>query len=172
VTRRGLTFAGNDTLLEGGQLRARLREGHEYVLVPPESYYSLHEWYGGGPSIARVVTQTGLAQLAVDVYPLLLLRVCCSSHPTPHDLSISSQVRRFAAGFTVLVTGLATAPPVARTYTSRIALGSNLGGMATAKRAAHASDVSGSTDEELLPASSRLCCVRRVWMRRSEGRRS
>jgi hypothetical protein len=62
----------NETLLQDGdgELRPGLRAEHDYVLVKAECFQQLIQWYGGGPSIARVVTQSRSGELMVDVYPV------------------------------------------------------------------------------------------------------
>ena len=57
-------------------LRKGLVEGEDYTLVPKALYDSLHEWYGGGPEIARSVVAVGARRdLRVDLYPLTLYAV-------------------------------------------------------------------------------------------------
>nr|APO15833.1 ubiquitin-conjugating enzyme E2 [Sesuvium portulacastrum] len=57
-----------------GELHDTLVEGRDYVLLPEEVWNQLYSWYGGGPTLARKVINSGLSQmeLAVEVYPLRL----------------------------------------------------------------------------------------------------
>lgn len=56
------------------ELHETLVEGRDYVLLPEEVWNQLYSWYGGGPTLARKVINSGLSQmeLAVEVYPLHL----------------------------------------------------------------------------------------------------
>ncbi|XP_057965864.1 ubiquitin carboxyl-terminal hydrolase 5 isoform X2 [Malania oleifera] len=58
----------------GIELHETLVEGRDYVLLPQEVWNQLYLWYGGGPTLARKVINSGLSQmeLAVEVYPLRL----------------------------------------------------------------------------------------------------
>ncbi|POM71202.1 Ubiquitin-specific protease [Phytophthora palmivora] len=72
-----LLHVGSDTPLDelmGGPLRPQLKENYHYVLIPQEVWDALLVWYGGGPTIARFVTQVGDPELGndfnrVQVYP-------------------------------------------------------------------------------------------------------
>ncbi|KAL9224386.1 hypothetical protein vseg_000423 [Gypsophila vaccaria] len=56
------------------ELHDTLVEGRDYVLLPEEVWNQLYTWYGGGPTLARKVINSGLSQteLAIEVYPLRL----------------------------------------------------------------------------------------------------
>ncbi|GMP90080.1 hypothetical protein CsSME_00041368 [Camellia sinensis var. sinensis] len=58
----------------GIELHDTLVEGTDYILLPQEVWNQLYAWYGGGPTLARKVINSGLSQteLAVEVYPLRL----------------------------------------------------------------------------------------------------
>nr|QJI10278.1 dbiquitin carboxyl-terminal hydrolase [Datisca glomerata] len=58
----------------GVEIHDTLLEGRDYVLLPQEVWSQLYLWYGGGPTLARKVINSGLSQaeLAVEVYPLRL----------------------------------------------------------------------------------------------------
>ncbi|PSS09582.1 Ubiquitin carboxyl-terminal hydrolase [Actinidia chinensis var. chinensis] len=58
----------------GIELHDTLVEGTDYILLPQEVWNQLYLWYGGGPTLARKVINSGLSQteLAVEVYPLHL----------------------------------------------------------------------------------------------------
>ncbi|KAH7836981.1 hypothetical protein Vadar_008145 [Vaccinium darrowii] len=58
----------------GIDLHDTLVEGTDYILLPQEVWNQLYAWYGGGPTLARKVINSGLSQteLAVEVYPLRL----------------------------------------------------------------------------------------------------
>ncbi|XP_057483966.1 ubiquitin carboxyl-terminal hydrolase 5-like isoform X1 [Actinidia eriantha] len=58
----------------GIELHDTLVEGTDYILLPQEVWNQLYIWYGGGPTLARKVINSGLSQteLAVEVYPLRL----------------------------------------------------------------------------------------------------
>lgn len=63
-----------DDSTAGMELHDTLVEGRDYVLLPQEVWNQLFLWYGGGPTLARKVINSGLSQmeLAVEVYPLCL----------------------------------------------------------------------------------------------------
>ncbi|XP_059659946.1 ubiquitin carboxyl-terminal hydrolase 5 isoform X1 [Cornus florida] len=65
--------ASEDSTL-GLELHDTLVEGTDYILLPQEVWNQLYAWYGGGPTLARKVINSGLSQteLAVEVYPLRL----------------------------------------------------------------------------------------------------
>ncbi|ESQ33499.1 hypothetical protein EUTSA_v10006750mg [Eutrema salsugineum] len=56
------------------QLRKRLEEGVDYVLVPEQVWRKLVEWYKGGPPIPRKMISQGdySKSYSVEVYPLCL----------------------------------------------------------------------------------------------------
>ncbi|ERN11918.1 ubiquitin carboxyl-terminal hydrolase 5 [Amborella trichopoda] len=56
------------------ELHAALVEGTDYILLPEDVWKQFHNWYGGGPVLARRVINLGLSQmdLTVEVYPLHL----------------------------------------------------------------------------------------------------
>ncbi|CAK9137481.1 unnamed protein product [Ilex paraguariensis] len=58
----------------GVELHDTLVEGTDYILLPQDVWNQLYSWYGGGPTLARKVINSGLSQteLAVEVYPLRL----------------------------------------------------------------------------------------------------
>lgn len=58
----------------GIELHDTLVEGTDYILLPQEVWNQLYAWYGGGPTLARKVINSGLSQteLSVEVYPLRL----------------------------------------------------------------------------------------------------
>jgi ubiquitin carboxyl-terminal hydrolase 4/11/15 len=58
----------------GVELHETLVEGTDYILLPKEIWNQLYTWYGGGPTLARKVINSGLSQteLSVEVYPLRL----------------------------------------------------------------------------------------------------
>ncbi|XP_058199784.1 ubiquitin carboxyl-terminal hydrolase 5 isoform X1 [Rhododendron vialii] len=58
----------------GIDLHDTLVEGTDYILLPQEVWNRLYAWYGGGPTLARKVINSGVSQteLAVEVYPLRL----------------------------------------------------------------------------------------------------
>ncbi|KAM7496314.1 hypothetical protein LguiA_020728 [Lonicera macranthoides] len=58
----------------GVELHDTLVEGTDYILLPQEVWNQLYAWYGGGPTLARKVINSGLSQteLSVEVYPLRL----------------------------------------------------------------------------------------------------
>ncbi|XAR60858.1 Ubiquitinyl hydrolase 1 [Bertholletia excelsa] len=58
----------------GMELRDTLVEGTDYILLPQDVWNQLYAWYGGGPTLARKVINSGISQteLAVEVYPLRL----------------------------------------------------------------------------------------------------
>ncbi|KAL8170433.1 hypothetical protein V2J09_022237 [Rumex salicifolius] len=60
--------------LSSAELHDTLVEGRDYILLPEEVWIQLKAWYGGGPTLARRVINSGLSQmeLAVEVYPLRL----------------------------------------------------------------------------------------------------
>ncbi|GFZ20029.1 ubiquitin-specific protease 5 [Actinidia rufa] len=66
------TESENSTI--GIELHDTLVEGTDYILLPQEVWNQLYIWYGGGPTLARKVINSGLSQteLAVEVYPLRL----------------------------------------------------------------------------------------------------
>ncbi|KAI7982500.1 Ubiquitin carboxyl-terminal hydrolase 5 [Camellia lanceoleosa] len=66
--------AGSEDSTIGIELHDTLVEGTDYILLPQEVWNQLYAWYGGGPTLARKVINSGLSQteLAVEVYPLRL----------------------------------------------------------------------------------------------------
>ncbi|XP_078151935.1 ubiquitin carboxyl-terminal hydrolase 9-like [Carex rostrata] len=58
----------------GLELQRNLQEDFDYTLVPHEVWIRLHEWYKGGPEIARRVISDGESRKfkVVEVYPLSL----------------------------------------------------------------------------------------------------
>lgn len=50
-------------------VRMGLAERYDYIVVPPLVWLRLWAWYGGGPTIMRVVIRSRLA-MAVDLYPV------------------------------------------------------------------------------------------------------
>ncbi|CAA0842421.1 Ubiquitin carboxyl-terminal hydrolase 5 [Striga hermonthica] len=58
----------------GTELHDTLVEGTDYILLPQDVWNQLYSWYGGGPTLARNVINTGLSQteMSVEVYPLRL----------------------------------------------------------------------------------------------------
>ena len=62
----------NSGLLEGANklvLRQNLSERKDYCLLTEGAWEELYSWYGGGPEIGRIVTNTA-AGLALELYPL------------------------------------------------------------------------------------------------------
>eukprot|EP01116_Phalansterium_solitarium_P023194 TRINITY_DN799_c0_g1_i1.p1 TRINITY_DN799_c0_g1~~TRINITY_DN799_c0_g1_i1.p1 ORF type:complete len:1375 (+),score=305.50 TRINITY_DN799_c0_g1_i1:156-4280(+) len=55
-------------------LRPGLDPNFDVVLLPEDAYFSLKEWYGGGPDVKRHVIVTGYAgeKLMIDLYPVIL----------------------------------------------------------------------------------------------------
>lgn len=90
----------NNSDLEGefkGELRRKLVEHHDYLLVPEEMWKNLMEWYGGGPVFPRKVVAFRVRKLssivnnslryvsstAVDLYPPLITVVLCGDDGYP-----------------------------------------------------------------------------------------
>ena len=58
ATSRALPKINNTNLLAAGgslALRADIRWGHDYEILPPLAYYALQAWYDGGPPVHRTV---------------------------------------------------------------------------------------------------------------------
>lgn len=74
IDNKYLIFESVSNNSSAAELHDTLVEGRDYVLLPEEVWHQLYSWYGGGPTLARKVINSGLSQmeLAVEVYPLRL----------------------------------------------------------------------------------------------------
>lgn len=52
-------------------LRDGLKEGEDYVLLPPLAWGALVSWYDGGPAVSRTVEVTPEGDLRAELYPLV-----------------------------------------------------------------------------------------------------
>lgn len=73
----------NDAILEQGgegKIKKTCMENYDFIIVSEEMWQTLHNWYGGGPELARSVIQSGWSSsnLQVEIRPLTL-KVCKSS---------------------------------------------------------------------------------------------
>mmetsp|Transcript_23782 Transcript_23782/g.31084 ORF Transcript_23782/g.31084 Transcript_23782/m.31084 type:complete len:1149 (-) Transcript_23782:213-3659(-) len=76
-----------EALSESPKLQLRLVQGYHYELIPQEAWEALHQWYGGGPVIARVAVNTLTEEgqnknISVQLYPELAQ---LQEEPTPMD---------------------------------------------------------------------------------------
>lgn len=74
IDNKNLIYGSAPKDCNDAELHDTLVEGRDYVLLPEEVWNQLYYWYGGGPTLARKVINSGLSQmeLAVEVYPLRL----------------------------------------------------------------------------------------------------
>uniref|UniRef100_A0A803MRX8 Ubiquitin carboxyl-terminal hydrolase n=1 Tax=Chenopodium quinoa TaxID=63459 RepID=A0A803MRX8_CHEQI len=74
IDNKVLIYESTTSDCSAAELHDTLVEGRDYVLLPEEVWNQLYSWYGGGPTLARKVINSGLSQmeLAVEVYPLHL----------------------------------------------------------------------------------------------------
>ncbi|XP_057545260.1 ubiquitin carboxyl-terminal hydrolase 5 [Amaranthus tricolor] len=74
IDNKNLIYESVSRDKSAAELHDTLVEGRDYVLLPEDVWNQLYTWYGGGPTLARKVVNSGLSQteLAVEVYPLRL----------------------------------------------------------------------------------------------------
>ncbi|XP_074276694.1 ubiquitin carboxyl-terminal hydrolase 5 [Silene latifolia] len=74
IDNKNLIYDAASVDCSASELHDTLVEGRDYVLLPEEVWMQLHSWYGGGPTLARKVINSGLSQmeLTIEVYPLRL----------------------------------------------------------------------------------------------------
>lgn len=74
VGDRPVEIENEELLREGSEveLREGLREGRDFVVLSGAAWKSLVNWYGGGPTIRRILVDKPQGQREVDLYPTFL----------------------------------------------------------------------------------------------------
>ncbi|KAJ8427716.1 hypothetical protein Cgig2_022190 [Carnegiea gigantea] len=68
------------------ELHDTLVEGRDYVLLPEEVWNQLYSWYGGGPTLARKVINSGLSQMELAVEIRIYDFYGRKKHALPNDM--------------------------------------------------------------------------------------